>query len=42
MIREDCSKKWTYPFDWTEKKQQEIEKVKTLMEVVEGVAVPKN
>lgn len=36
MLKETYDKQWKYPFDWSEKKEQEIEKVKILMDVVEG------
>ena len=35
LMKETYDKQWSYPFDWSEKKEQEIERVKTLMTVVE-------
>jgi len=35
LMKENIDKKWTYPFDWSEKKEQEIQRVKKLMAVIE-------
>ena len=35
LMKENYDKQWTYPFDWSEKKEKEIERVKLLMTVVE-------
>jgi hypothetical protein len=36
LLKEKYDKKWKYPFDWSEKKVSEIDKVKILMSIVEG------
>jgi len=36
LLKESYDKKWKYPFNWMQKKDQDIEKVKTLMSIVEG------
>lgn len=35
LMKENYDKQWSYPFDWSEKKVKEIERVKALMEIVE-------
>jgi hypothetical protein len=35
LLKENCDKMWSYPFDWSEKKVKEIEKVTKLMSIVE-------
>jgi hypothetical protein len=34
LLKESYDKQWKYPFDWSEKKVQEVEKVKVLMQVI--------
>ncbi len=35
LMKENCDKKWTYPFDWTDKKEKEIMKVKQIVNLIE-------
>lgn len=36
LMKEKYDKKWKYPFDWLQKKDEEIDRVKMLMSIVEG------
>jgi WD40 repeat protein len=35
LLKENTDKMWTYPFDWSEKKVNEIERVKKIMALVD-------
>jgi len=35
LLKENWDKQWTYPFDWTEKREQDVSKVQKLMALID-------